>query len=278
MMQFPGGAAVLFDIFDGILQNKEKYGDFTDMSVVSNIKAFPLIVEKTMTKTHTILTQMKAYENKYLELLFYEFFAQIFSRSSLLRVLDAYLLEGIKALHRYGVSLLAERKSDIKSKTFATADELWNFIKKRGAKMKHPFVFKKIHAFAYESDLDITALRQFKKSFDISSELLSDVLTASKNSIRRSSMGVNCSEVDDDKWTVEMKLPVVAVEAEAGKGADDVDDDDDAGWEMETRTALSEVGNPILSHHSADNGEDELAGPGGRTVEVVTSKSLCLCC
>jgi len=57
-------------------------------------------------KTYLSLTTIGALDEKYLNLMFKDFFTEILPENLVLRIVDAYLLEGVKVLYRFGLGLI----------------------------------------------------------------------------------------------------------------------------------------------------------------------------
>lgn len=85
-----------------------------------------------MPKTYTVLKTIGALEDKYLSLMFVDYFAEIFPPHILLPILDAYFLEGVKILYRYGLALISGYKGHVKAGKYNTAKEFWLAVKSDG--------------------------------------------------------------------------------------------------------------------------------------------------
>ena len=85
-----------------------------------------------MPKTYNTLKTIGALEDKYLSVMFVDYFTEIFPPHILLPILDAYFLEGVKILYRYGLALISGYKGFIKSGKYNTAKEFWLAVKSDG--------------------------------------------------------------------------------------------------------------------------------------------------
>lgn len=93
---------------------------------------FREMLRSFMPKTYTVLKTIGALEDKYLSVLFVDFFVEIFPPHILLPLLDAYFLEGVKILYRYALALIAGYKGNIKAGRYSTAKEFWLAVKADG--------------------------------------------------------------------------------------------------------------------------------------------------
>jgi hypothetical protein len=82
-----------------------------------------------MPNTFSALKTIGALDDKYLSMMFVDYFAEILPSTILLPLLDAYLLEGTKVLYRFGLALICGYKSAIKGGEFANAKEFWLAVK-----------------------------------------------------------------------------------------------------------------------------------------------------
>lgn len=72
---------------------------------------------------------MGALEDKYLNMIFIDLFVEIFPSNVVLRIMDAFLLEGIKILFRYGLALIRGYKTQLKEGIYLTATDFWLSVK-----------------------------------------------------------------------------------------------------------------------------------------------------
>jgi hypothetical protein len=97
----PFQSVVAYEILLTILENTTKFGDFTSKTITIQRHILPKLVEKTMHKTHQKLKQIRAYQDEYLHMIFNNYFIELLPKHYMLQIIDVYLLEGMKALHRY---------------------------------------------------------------------------------------------------------------------------------------------------------------------------------
>ena len=64
------------------------------------------MVKAYLPKTYLSLTTIGALDERYLNLMFVDFFVEILPENLVLRIVDAYLLEGVKVLYRFGLGLI----------------------------------------------------------------------------------------------------------------------------------------------------------------------------
>lgn len=91
--------------------------------------SFREILKRFMPHTFSALRTIGALDDKYLSMMFVDYFVELIPSHILLPLLDAYLLEGVKVLFRYALSLIVGYKAAIKSGEFSTAKEFWLAIK-----------------------------------------------------------------------------------------------------------------------------------------------------
>ena len=120
---------VCYMIASSLLENQDKYVSFALPAVVMcsckifvhvsfrysavnyegnryNSFAFKEMVKAYLPKTYLSLTTIGALDEKYLNLMFVDFFVEILPENLVLRIVDAYLLEGVKVLYRFGLGLI----------------------------------------------------------------------------------------------------------------------------------------------------------------------------
>lgn len=90
---------------------------------------FKEMLKSHMPKTFIELNEIGALDEKYLSMMFIDFFVELLPTKLLLPMLDAYLLEGVKVLYRYGIALITGYKTSIKSHEYHSAKEFWLSIK-----------------------------------------------------------------------------------------------------------------------------------------------------
>jgi hypothetical protein len=117
-----------------LLNNKEnKYLDATPVGIFVTNYTFKEIVKQAMPETYAVLDKIGALKAEYLQLIFQDFCVEILPEPVVMRIVDAYLLEGMKVLYRYGLAIVKGYKKLIKAKKFASGEELWLAVKTASA-------------------------------------------------------------------------------------------------------------------------------------------------
>jgi len=80
-------------------------------------------------KTYMSLLSTGALEDRFLDLMFQDFFIELLPPEVVLRVIDAFLMEGNKILIRYGLAIIRAYKTQIKANTYSTATNFWLAVK-----------------------------------------------------------------------------------------------------------------------------------------------------
>lgn len=121
-------------ILTDLLANKEKkYLDATPMGIFVTNYTFREIVKQSMPKTAAVLDHIGALKAEYLQMIFQDFCVELLPEPHVKRIVDAYLLEGIKVLYRYGLAILRGYKKLIKANQFSSGEELWLAVKTASA-------------------------------------------------------------------------------------------------------------------------------------------------
>lgn len=201
LMNYPNGPAITHSIFEIMLKNKAKYGDFTATSLRLHETVFTTAALKSMYKTSMMLKQMHTFDHEHLNLLFFDFFQKILPLPYVLRIIDAYLLEGSKAIYRYGLGLIHIHKQQIKGLNFHSGEDFWNFLKRRKARFTSS-EFDTIHHFAYAFELQKRmTLGIFRKSsVNLSNKQLVGWMDDVKVEKRSFSNEHDIEEEDDSQW------------------------------------------------------------------------------
>ena len=97
--------------------------------------AFRELVQSFMPNTSKQLDSLQALKDDYLNAFFVDLFDTILPFPYVCRILDAFLLEGNKILHRFGLGLITKLKQLIKMNTYPNADEFWNAMRIIGQNM-----------------------------------------------------------------------------------------------------------------------------------------------
>lgn len=95
----------------------------------SILNDFREILNSYSPKTYLSLFGIGALEDRFLSLMFQDLFIELLPPDIVLRVMDAFLLEGVKILHRYGLAIIRAYKTQIKAGTYTTATNFWLCVK-----------------------------------------------------------------------------------------------------------------------------------------------------
>lgn len=112
-----------------LAQGETKYLAQGQRAYASTLFAFREMCDKYFPKTYKVLMGIGALDDKYLGLIFQGFFVELLPPSVVLRIVDAFLHEGVKILYRYGLALLQGYKALIKAGKFTAAQDLWLSVK-----------------------------------------------------------------------------------------------------------------------------------------------------
>lgn len=123
-----------------------RYIDPQPESYAASLSDFREILNSYSPKTYTSLFAIGALEDRFLDLLFQDLFIEILPPDVVLRIIDAFLLEGSKILHRYGLAIIRAYKTQIKAGTYSTATNFWLAVKADAAnaatKANTPMLYK----------------------------------------------------------------------------------------------------------------------------------------
>lgn len=112
-----------------MLEKKRKYIEPTFEGNFVCTFTFTEMVKDYMPQTFNSLSRLGALDQRYLNLIFVDFFVELLPEHQVLRIMDAYLLEGVKVLYRFGLALIRGYKELIKAEMYETAKEFWLAIK-----------------------------------------------------------------------------------------------------------------------------------------------------
>jgi len=117
-------------IVKNLLDDKERFMDPSFKAYNTTLYAFKQLLQKTSPKTFSILQSMGALEDKYLDMIFADFFIELLPPEAVLRVIDSFLFEGVKVLYRYGLAIIQAYKIGIKKlDIYQTATLFWHHVK-----------------------------------------------------------------------------------------------------------------------------------------------------
>lgn len=138
-----------FLILTDLLSHSNKYLCESRDKLRQRVYTFKNILSVYMPKTFTVLNSILALEDDFLVSIFTSFFTRMLPNDVVLRIIDSYLLEGIKIIYRYGLALFRLHKRKIKSKVFTSGNNFWNFIETVLISDEDK---KKLHQYAFDSD------------------------------------------------------------------------------------------------------------------------------
>eukprot|EP01038_Epipyxis_sp_PR26KG_P014771 gene14771-19852_t len=140
---------VTYMVLSDLISNNERYLDTTVAGHTNRLFAFKELLQGYLPKTFIALNVLGALDDKYLNLIFVDFFVEILPERFVSAIIDAFLLEGVKVLHRYGLALIKGYKSQIKANKYQTAKDFWISIKAdaifQSSTYNHPMLYKLIN-------------------------------------------------------------------------------------------------------------------------------------
>ena len=146
--------------------------------------AFRQLLLGSMPATADILLRMGALDDIYLNLLFLDWFRNVLPMASVLRMTDAFLLEGEKILIRYGVALVRGYKRAIKRLEYANADAFWSAIQRDKLSNNGNgtlFLSQTIHEVAF--DTERSSWQKLRRPLAISRSNLSKLKKAAVSAV-----------------------------------------------------------------------------------------------
>ncbi len=120
---------ICFGVITDILSNPDWYFASKYLDYRIRLYTFRDGFCKLSPKTYSILDQIGALSDEYLNNIFCVFFFNIFPGPLAYKVLDNYMVEGDKALYRFGFALLYLFKPKIKEKAFSSGEKFWEYVK-----------------------------------------------------------------------------------------------------------------------------------------------------
>lgn len=124
-----GRIDLCYMIIQEMLEKKQKYIESTFEGNFIYTFTFTEMLKEYMPQTYGSLSRIGALDDKYLNMMFVDFFVEILPEAQVLRIIDAYLMEGVKVLYRYGLALIKGYKDLIKSDKYETAKDFWVAVK-----------------------------------------------------------------------------------------------------------------------------------------------------
>ena len=164
------GPALVHLIFSTILNDRQRFSDFTEDAVRGYSHAFRKVLEKNMPKTHRSLRDIGALEDEYLGLMFRDFFRELLSRPQYSSILDGYMLEGVNMLLRYAMGLVFAYKKEIKAGNFNSGPEFWSVVRHQNGREK----FSMMQDYAFETEISFAA-RVLSMKYALSNKQISNL-------------------------------------------------------------------------------------------------------
>ena len=146
--------------------------------------AFRQLLLGSMPTTADILLRMGALDDIYLNLLFLDWFRNVLPMTSVLRMTDAFLLEGEKVLMRYGVALIRGYKRAVKRQEYVNADAFWSAIQRDKLSNNGDgtvFLSQTIHKVAF--DTERSSWQKLRRPLAISRSNLSKLKKAAVSAV-----------------------------------------------------------------------------------------------
>ena len=121
--------AIAFAMYGDLFNNNDKFSKFDALSHRCRLFAFRKALKINMPRTFSTLNNVRALEDRYLDLIFVEFFGPLLRPEHIARVLDCYFNEGVKILFRFGLGFFKAYKHSIKSGQFKSGEDFWDFAR-----------------------------------------------------------------------------------------------------------------------------------------------------
>lgn len=131
-----------------VVSSARRYLDPDDEAYAQILQEFRETLAAFSPKTHATLYGIGALEDRFLDLMFRDVFIELLPADVVLRVMDAFLLEGNRILFRYGLAIIRAYKTQIKAGNYQTATSFWHAVKadavNAATKANTPMLFKTI--------------------------------------------------------------------------------------------------------------------------------------
>lgn len=145
-------------IIQDILDRPTKFVEPTYEGIFIVNSTFREMLKEYMPQTAVSLSRIGALDDGYLNMMFVDLFVELLPEQQVLRIVDCYLLEGIKVLYRYGLALIKGYKDFIKGDKYETAKDFWVAIKADAiavsSSFEIPLLFKVIGTEEYLPSVD----------------------------------------------------------------------------------------------------------------------------
>jgi len=130
---------------------------------------FKELVKKYMPKEFNTLDRIGALGAEYLNLIFIDLFSSLLPMPDVARIMDSFLLEGLKILHRYGLGLIHMHRDFLHSSVCCSGRQFWEEVRNR------------CHTSLNFNDLSVSAFTLGRSAFSL--------VTGGGFSLRRKSIG-----------------------------------------------------------------------------------------
>mmetsp|Transcript_2681 Transcript_2681/g.4027 ORF Transcript_2681/g.4027 Transcript_2681/m.4027 type:complete len:590 (-) Transcript_2681:164-1933(-) len=148
--------AILFSMMCDILDRPQWFIQPSLSHHRARLAVFRSQVQRILPTTYGVLDSIGALEEKGLNIIFVDLLTTVLPPEAADVVMDMFLLEGIKAIFRYGLALIKLHKQQIKGGIYCTGDEFWGAMmryKDHSAKLD----FEKLHNYAYDLNQHIVS-------------------------------------------------------------------------------------------------------------------------
>lgn len=99
------------------------------MSHRLKLHTFRELIKRFMVQTYTVLDGIGALTDSFLNLILVDMMTPFLMPEQVDKIMDGYLIDGVKTLYRYGLALLKMFKKEIKSNTYRSGADFWNAMK-----------------------------------------------------------------------------------------------------------------------------------------------------
>jgi len=120
---------VTYQLTEYLITNCQRFLDSSVQGRAGMFYTFREMLNAFSPKTYSTLFGIGALEDSYLDLLFTDLFVEILPEEFVLIMLDAFFLEGVKILFRYGLAIIKGYKAQIKAGEYTTAGNFWLSVK-----------------------------------------------------------------------------------------------------------------------------------------------------
>ena len=97
---------VVYMTLTDLIGSKDKYYDTSVAGHQNRLFTFRELLKNYVPKTYLALKVLGALDDKYLNMIFVDFFTELLPENIVLIIMDSFLLEGVKILYRYGLALI----------------------------------------------------------------------------------------------------------------------------------------------------------------------------